>query len=117
MKQQGGWAPGLFLRLPGNLTVLSLPRVSRVVSGRGGGDTQRPRPPVSSVQRSLQDTAHTSLLSGGVLSSQSKRFKLEAKGASPHLVSQLLLESMKPSEGVLKLAAILLAGQPTHPAP
>ena len=125
MKQQeGGWAPGLFLRLPGNLTAaaevsLSLPGVSRVVSGRGGGDTarQRPRPPVSSVHRSLQDTTHTSLVSGArVLSSQSKRVG-QAEGGWPHLVSQLPLESMQPSESVLKLAAILLAGQTTHPAP
>ena len=95
---------------------MSLPRVSRVVSGRRGGDTQRPRPPVSSVQRSLQDTAHTSLVSGGVLSGQSKRVQ-QAEGRWPHLVRQFLLESMEASEGVLKLAAILLAGQPTHPAP
>ena len=71
---------------------------------------------MSSVQCSLQDTAHTSLASGGVLSNQSKRVE-KPEGASSHLVRQLLLQSMEPPEGVLKLAAILLAREPAHPTP
>ena len=96
---------------------LSLLRVSAVVSGqrrqqgKGQGRLRR------CSQFTRRHGTHSSLVSDGVLCPAREKAWSKMESLSPHLVGQLLLESVQPPESVLELAAILLAGQTAHPTP